>query len=85
MRKLNCFWSPTTESAKKLQFVVESLLSQRVEITYTVRDSGSHKEIPEVSSQKFDVVWKEKLRKAPGFDVIPNITFKVAIAQERTR
>ena len=40
----------------------------------------SHDDIPEVSGQEFDAVWREmKLRKAPGIDGIPNVALKVAI------
>lgn len=80
MRKLNCFRPPATESAEKLQSIVEGLFPERAEITYAVRDSMSHDDIPEVSGQEFDAVWKEmKLRKAPGIDGIPNVALKVAI------
>ena len=80
MRKLNYFRPPATESAEKLQSIVTGLFPGRAEITYAVRDSMSHDDIPEVSGQEFDAVWREiKLRKAPGIVGIPNVALKVPI------
>ena len=74
------FRSPATESAEKLQTIVGGHFSERAEITYAVRDSMFHDDIPEVICQVFDAVWREmKLRKAPRIDGIPNFALKVAI------
>ena len=78
--KLNCFRSPATESAEKLQSIVEGLFPKGAEITYAVRDSMFRDDFPKVSGQEFNAVWREiKLRKSPGIDGIPNVALKVAI------